>query len=119
MPRVPLSLEANGYRIETSALVDSGAMINVMPFDMGKQLGMVWNERQATISLGGITRGSDAMPILVSVQIGNYKPVELIFAWARRVDIPLILGQVDFFRHFQVCFEGYALEFEIKPKRKK
>lgn len=119
MPRVPLSLEANGYHIETNALVDSGAMISVMPLDMGKELGMIWNEREATVSLGGITRGSDAMAILVSVQIGTYKPVELIFAWSKRNDIPLILGQVDFFRFFKVCFEGYNLEFEIKPKRKK
>lgn len=34
MPRVPLVLQANGIQVETNALVDSGAMINVMPFDV-------------------------------------------------------------------------------------
>lgn len=118
MPRVPLTLEANGRHLETNALVDCGAMINVMPFEIGHQLGMTWNEREAKVNLGEIVRGSGGMPILVWAQVSDYEPVDLSFAWTKRDDVPLILGQVDFFMHFQVCFERYNLEFEIIPKPK-
>lgn len=119
VPRVPLILQANKRQLETNALVDSGAMVSVMPFDMGKQLGMRWNEREAKVNLGGIARGSGSMPILVSARIGDYAPVDLMFAWTKRNDVPLILGQVDFFMYFRVCFERYNLEFEITPRPKK
>ena len=34
-------------------LVDSGAMVNVLPYDVGLQLGVVWDERRANIRLAG------------------------------------------------------------------
>ncbi len=116
MPRIPLVLEAEGRQVEVSALVDSGAMLNVMPFDVGSALGMEWDEDEAKVNLGGIVRGSGAMPVLVSVQIGDYEPVEMISAWTKRKDVPLILGQINFFNEFRVCFERYNLEFEITPR---
>ena len=116
MPRVPLTLEANRRRIKTNALVDSGAMISVMPFRLGQQLGMTWKQNEANVNLGGIADGAGGIPILVSAQIGEYTPVELVFAWTKRNDLPLILGQYDFFEHFQICFQRYNMEFEITPK---
>jgi hypothetical protein len=118
MPRIPLILQTNGRQVEASALVDSGAMINVMPFELGRQLGLTWNESEANVNLGGIVRGSGGMPVLVSIKLADYEPVDLIFAWTKRNDVPLILGQVDFFMSFKVCFERYNLEFEITPRPK-
>lgn len=116
MPRLSLVLRANGREIEAIALVDSGAMVSVMPFQLGQELGMMWNPREAKIELGGIASDSGAIPILVPAQFGDYEPVDLLFAWTKRNDVPLILGQVDFFRYFRVCFEGYNYEFEITPR---
>lgn len=118
MPRLPLVLEVNERQVEAIALVDSGAMINIMPFDLGLQLGMIWDDAEAKVNLGGIVSGSGGIPILVSTRLGEYEPVELMFAWTKRNDVPLILGQVDFFMYFRVCFERYNLEFEITPKPK-
>ncbi|AKV68500.1 hypothetical protein VL20_3497 [Microcystis panniformis FACHB-1757] len=47
------------------------------------------------------------------VQIGNLEPVRLAFAWAKTSQIPLILGQTNFFREFDVCFQRSRCTIEI------
>ena len=39
LPRLPLSLLREDRRVEASGLVDSGATVNVLPYDLGLQLG--------------------------------------------------------------------------------
>jgi hypothetical protein len=51
--------------------------------------------------------------------IANENELDLAFAWVKSDQVPLILGQMNFFNEFQVCFERYNLEFEIIPKPKK
>lgn len=41
LPRVPIILRREGRTVEAVGLVDSGATINVMPYDMGRQLGAI------------------------------------------------------------------------------
>jgi hypothetical protein len=45
--------------------------------------------------------------------IGAFKPLHLAFAWAENDDVPLILGRIDFFRHFKICFFQRDQSFEI------
>ncbi len=97
-------------------LVDSGATVNVLPYDVGVQLGGVWDERKANIRLAGTLGGLNAMPLFVTAQVGEYAPVRLAFAWVKREDVPLILGQTNFFMEFEICFYRAKLEFEINPK---
>jgi hypothetical protein len=35
--------------VETIGLVDSGATINVLPYEIGLQLGSIWDERKAIL----------------------------------------------------------------------
>jgi hypothetical protein len=44
--------------------------------------------------------------------------VELAFAWTQSAETPLILGQVNFFMEFEVCFFRAQLAYEIKPRNK-
>ena len=41
LPRLPVSLRSGAQIIETVGLVDSGAMLNVLPFTAGQQLGFM------------------------------------------------------------------------------
>ncbi len=43
--------------------------------------------------------------------------VSLAFAWTQATDVPLILGQANFFFEFDVCFFRARSEFEICPKK--
>ena len=97
-------------------MVDSGATVNVMPYEIGTQLGAVWADQKANISLSGALGNEPAIPLFAMAQIGDLPPVRLAFAWVKRNDVPLILGQTNFFMEFDVCFYRSRLEFEVVPR---
>lgn len=99
------------------SLVDTGSSINVLPYKLGIDLGFVWDDSKATIPipLGGNVN-SLAMAVSLSAIIGLLEPVELIFAWASNDRPPLILGQIDFFTEYRVCFYQDLGYFEITAK---
>lgn len=115
LPRLPLRLQSSEWEVSTVGLVDSGATVNVLPYEIGLQLGATWEERKATIRLAGSLGGFPAQPLFALATVGNYAPVRLAFAWCRRDDVPLLLGQTNFFSSFEVCFFRPELEFEVKP----
>lgn len=118
LPRLPLRLYNNSQSQLVIGLVDSGAMINVLPYNLGLQLGGIWNDQQAIIRLTGNLNNCPAMPFLVMAEIANFSPVRLAFAWTKTDTVSLILGQTNFFLEFDVCFYRSQQEFEIKPTNK-
>jgi hypothetical protein len=102
--------------IEALGLVDSGATVNVLPHELGLQLGAIWDDRRAIIQLAGNLSNQPAMPLALIAQVGDFPPTELLFAWVKQINMPLILGQTNFFLEFDVCFYRAKLEFEVKPK---
>jgi hypothetical protein len=115
LPRLPLLLRREDRIVESIGLVDSGATVNVLPYELGLKLGGVWEDRRAIIQLAGNLGNQPAIPFSAIVQIGNFLPTELVFAWSRSPNVPMILGQTNFFIKFDVCFYRSTLEFEIKP----
>ena len=116
LPRLPLLLRREDQRVEAVGLVDSGATVNVLPYELGLQLGGIWDDRRAIIQLAGNLSNQLAMPFAAIAQIGDLPPAELLFAWVKRPNTPLILGQTNFFLEFDVCFYRSKVEFEVKPK---
>ena len=106
-PMLPIALEATN-QVSALALVDSGATVNVMPFTLGEQLGFRWEEQTRAISLSGNLARIEARVVTVSAQVGEFAPVRLAFAWTKTDASPLILGQVNFFMEFEVCFFPFA-----------
>lgn len=116
LPRLPLVLRLNDHGVEVVGLVDSAATVNVLPYEVGIRLGATWDDRKAIIRLAGTLGNLSAIPLFMTAQIGQFAPVSLAFAWVRSNDVPLILGQTNFFMEFDVCFYRSQLEFEVKPK---
>jgi hypothetical protein len=116
LPRMPLILKQDNQKIEALGLVDSGATVNVFLYQLGLQLGGIWDDRKAIIQLAGNLGNQTAMTFSAIAYVGEYPPVELVFAWIKNSNIPLILGQTNFFMQFDVFFYRSRLEFEIKPK---
>lgn len=116
LPRMPLILRRDDQAVEAVGLVDSGATVNVLPYELGIQLGAVWDDRKAIIQLAGNLSSQLAMPLFATAEIGEFALVRLVFAWVKSTNAPLILGQTNFFLEFDVCFYRSRLEFEIKPK---
>ena len=53
LPRLPLRLRADSRALDVMGLVDSGATVHVLPYEVGLQLGLVWDDRRANIRLAG------------------------------------------------------------------
>ncbi len=51
LPRIPIILEKDNLSIEANGLVDSGATVNVLSYELGIQLGGVWDNSKAIISV--------------------------------------------------------------------
>jgi hypothetical protein len=116
LPRLSISLRREDRIVESIGLVDSGATVSVLPYELGLQLGGVWEDRRAVIQLAGNLDNQPAMPFSAIAQIGEFPPTELVFAWSRSPTVPLILGQTNFFLEFDVCFYRFTSEFEVNPK---
>jgi len=116
LPQLPLSLSYRESAIEVIALLDTGASVNVLPYSVGVQLGAVWDEQTTFVTLAGNLASIEARGLLISAQISNCSPVRLVFAWSLSDDVPLLLGRMNFFLEFDVCFYRSRLMFEIRPK---
>lgn len=119
LPFVRMTLIHRDQRTQVSALVDSGATVNVLPYEVGVQLGLVWEEQDFPLDVVGVLRGSPAYGVLLSGEVGAFPPVRLAFAWTRKSseEVPVILGQVNFFQEFRAWFDGRAQIFELTPNR--
>jgi hypothetical protein len=116
LPRIPLILRSGGWVSECVGLVDSGATVNVLPYDVGVQLGAVWDDAKASLNLAGTLGSQIAIPLFATAEIEGLPAVKLAFAWIKKSDAPLILGQANFFMEFDVHFYRSKLEFDIVPK---
>ena len=118
MPYLPLTLNYGNRSLEAMGLLDTGASVNVLPFDIGLQLGAVWEELTTNIQLSGNLASSEARGLVLSAIIDDFAPVLLAFAWTKSKDAPLILGHMNFFNEFNVCFYRFDLAFELCPRQK-
>lgn len=119
LPRLPLTLRLDVKVIKVNGLVDSGATVNVLPYSIGVQLGAIWNEQKAVIQLAGNLGNLPAQPLPLIAEIETFEPVKLVFAWSKNDNLPLILGQMNFFMEFDVCFYRSQFEFEINRNNRK
>ncbi|QEH31948.1 hypothetical protein OJF2_04150 [Aquisphaera giovannonii] len=49
-------------------------------------------------------------------RVATFPPTRLVFAWTRSDTVPVLLGQVNFFMEFDVCFFRSRSEFELRPR---
>ena len=115
MPLLPLVLSRGELQVEAVGLLDTGAAVNVLPYSLGEQLGLVWGEQKVPVVLSGNLARLPARGVLVSVTVAPFAPARLAFAWTQADDI-LLLGQTNFFLEFEACFFRAQSEFEVKPK---
>ena len=116
LPYLPMTLSYRQQQVSVSGLLDTGATINVLPYQIGIGLGAVWEEQTRPVQLTGNLAQQEARVLIVTGTVSHFPAVRLAFAWTRSDDIPLILGQVNFLMEFDVCFYRSQSAFEVKPK---
>jgi hypothetical protein len=117
MPYLPLTLISNGQSLNTEGLLDTGASVNVLPYELGLKLGLIWEDETLSVLLAGNLARFEARAVVVDAQVNSFPIVNLAFAWTQAPNVPLILGQANFFFDFDVCFFRARSEFEVCPKR--
>ena len=87
-----------------------------MPYSVGIQLGAVWEELTTSVQLAGNLAPVEARGLVISAQVSDFAPVRLVFAWSLKDDVPLLLGRMNFFLEFDVCFYRAQRAFDLRPK---
>jgi hypothetical protein len=113
LPKMPIVLSYGNRSISGVGLLDTGASVNVLPFSLGQDLGLVWDEMTMVLSLSGNLESLEARGILVNAVVGEFAPIRMVFAWCESDDVPLLLGRMNFFAEFNVCLYQNQLMFEI------
>lgn len=117
MPYLPLTLSLNDRSLNVEGLLDTGASVNVLPYELGLQLGLIWEDETLSVLLAGNLARFEARAVVVDARVGSFPMVNFAFAWTQAADVPLILGQANFFFEFDVCFFRVRSEFEVRPKQ--
>lgn len=113
---MPFTLIHQQVSVTTSSLLDTGASVNVLPYSIGVELGYEWERQTTALSLTGNLAQYEVRVVLAQAVVGQFEPVQLVFAWTQATNVPLILGQVNFFMEFDVCFYRSQLELAVSPK---
>jgi hypothetical protein len=114
-PVLPMVL-SGARKLSVLGLLDTGSTLNVLPYQAGVALGLDWNQQTTRVQLAGNLAATEARVAILMGSVGQFAPVRLAFAWTERDDIPLILGQVNFFLEFDVCFFRNRSVFEVRPR---
>jgi len=118
LPLIQMSLYHAAHEISVEALVDSGSMASVLPYDLGVKLGLNWEEQTVPVNLGGAYHGIPAYGVLVRGELPPFPPMALAFAWIQKAsaEIRTIVGHINFFQFFEVRFRSWEHAFELLPK---
>ena len=117
-PTLSLRLFNGENSVVVTGLIDSGAALNVLPYNIGLSLGAIWEEQTTAIPLVGNLAAFEARALVIRAQIPELPSsvVTLAFAWSQNSNIPIILGQINFFLEFNVCFYRAQQVFDVTPR---
>jgi hypothetical protein len=83
VPYLPLTLTYQNRSVEVMGLLDTGASVNVLPYNIGVELGAIWEEQRFSVNFAGNLASAEAKGLLVWATVGEFEPVQLAFAWTR------------------------------------
>ena len=116
MPFLPLKLSRGIDTEDVFGLVDSGASVSVLPYQIGLKLGAIWENQMPLFRLGGNLANYESRGLVLKVKIGDFQSIKLAFAWTKAENVPVILGQTNFFSIFDICFHLQDKQFELKMR---
>ncbi len=116
MPYIDVLIDSGQVAVRVKALLDSGAMVNVIPKQVGERLNLNWEEG-VDIVLSGNLGKAPARAFYLNCTVQGLEVTQLELNWSMLEDIPVILGQFDFFQNFDVCFSYSENEISVRPKR--
>lgn len=90
MPYLPLTISFDDQSLNTEGLLDTGASVNVLPYELGLQLGLIWENETLSVLLAGNLARMTARAVVVDAQVSSFPTINLAFAWTQAPNVPLI-----------------------------
>ncbi len=112
LPFLPLKLKSAVSEYSGVGMLDTGSMVNVIPFNVGLSLGGKWDTSVSIELAGNLAQAPSKSLLLVGI-IPGFRPVTLSFAWSSLNDVPIILGHLNFFQLFDVSFSSQRQSFTL------
>jgi hypothetical protein len=112
-PFLPICLQSGSRSTEALALLATGATVNVLPFSLGLELGLDWNQQNTPVTLAGNLAQAEARGVVLQARVADFKPVKLVFAWSQSSEARLILGTMNFFLEFDLFFSASKNQFKL------
>lgn len=79
-PCLSFTLSSQQASVSALGLLDTGATVNVLPYLLGIELGYEWERQTTVLDLTGNLAQFQARAVLAQATVGDYEPVQLIFA---------------------------------------
>jgi hypothetical protein len=79
-PYLPITLTYRGHELQVTGLLDTGATVNVLPYQLGLELGANWQELTTSLQLTGNLAQFEARVLVLSAKVADFQPVNLVFA---------------------------------------
>ena len=114
LPFCPALLISPVSAVVADALLDSGATVCVLPHSVGITLGFQWDKARPSLPLGGNLARFEARSVILKVALPEFQPQLVEFSWSRSENVPVILGQRNFFQLFDGRFSGLTKQFNLR-----
>lgn len=75
-PMLPVTL-VGARSVSVLGLLDTGAAVNVLPYNVGANLGLSWEQQTTSVQLSGNMAVAEARAVLVSAAVAGFAPVRL------------------------------------------
>jgi len=118
-PIIPIRLSAGRRTVGLDALIDSGADSSVFHAQVAEVLGIDMKQGLQQTFFGATGEAASAYFHEVQLQVvGLADPIKILAGFTDSPGVGALLGQADFFQRFQVKFERYKDQIEIKPAKR-
>jgi hypothetical protein len=112
-------LSHRGRSVEVVGLVDTGATVSLVPYEIGLMLGFKPELQPLLDPIVGALGEHEVRGIKVTGWQPQYQPdnrLILVVGWVQDDSVPVIFGQMNFFMEFNVCFYRSENWFDIRHK---
>jgi hypothetical protein len=115
-PILTLPIKTKEGWLNTLFLLDSGADTTMLTLSMAKRLGLSFDSKKKTKLFGIGDLGVPAYPGKVVIKFKPYFELTLRCYYIDAEDSTLLLGRLDVFDKFNICFNSSTQQVIFQPK---